>query len=85
MIFAPDDASVVEFQLEPQLNRAYGHLAYALGLDHWLVPQIRANHRGFYSLDEKNIDALMQLLRHILTKKGYKDRLLDYQEMSDEF
>jgi hypothetical protein len=40
MIFAPTNVSVVEFPLNPVIDRAYGYMAMALGMDYWLVPQV---------------------------------------------
>ena len=77
MLFAPDNATIVEFGLKPQLNRAYGHLAASLGLDHWLVPQIAANHQDSYRIEDEHVALLIRLLRHILASKGMSKYIID--------
>jgi hypothetical protein len=70
MLFAPSNASVVEFGLAPQLNRAFGHMAEALSLDHWIVPNVSAFVYDHYVLSDANIAEIIRLLRFLLEKKG---------------
>ena len=84
ILFAQQNASVVEFMLKPQLNRAYGHLAASIGLDHWLVPEIATNHQDIYRLNEKNVGALVRLLTHILRTKGLGHFLVDGEVAREE-
>ena len=77
MLFAPRNASVVEFGLKPHVDRCFGHMALALGLDYWLVPQVSAFIFANYTLNEDSVDAVMRLLRHIAETKGLHHLLKD--------
>ena len=66
MIFARDNATIVEFALRPQVNRAFGHMAMALGHEYWMVPQVAAFHTGGYSFGEDEVKAVIRLLRHLI-------------------
>ena len=70
MIFAPRDASVIEFAMQPHTNRGYGFLSMALGLDYWLVPQLSSHYNWKYTADEENAEAVADVLRHVLKTKG---------------
>ena len=70
MLFAPDNASIVEFGLKPQISRMFGHMAEALGLDYWLVPRISCFKHEHYRLTDEGIAHVVALLRHLLLKKG---------------
>ncbi len=39
MLFS-NDASVMEFAMDPHVDRCYGYMAMSLGLDYWLIPQV---------------------------------------------
>ena len=70
MLFAPRNASVIEFGLTPQLDRSYGYMAMALGLDYWVLPQITTHLYLRYSVDESKVAAAVRLVRHLLERKG---------------
>lgn len=40
MVFAAQDASVLEFPMDPHCNRCFGYMAMALNLDYWVVPEV---------------------------------------------
>ena len=79
MLFAPRDASVIEFPTVPNLNRCFGYMARALGLDYWMVPQVRARFAAKYEFNSENVAAVVRLVRHILTTRGL-DRLLQHRD-----
>ena len=70
MVFAPDTASVVEFGLSPQIDRCFGFMAVALGLDYWLVPEISTNLFNAYHVDEDKAAAAVRVVRHIIRQRG---------------
>ena len=69
MIFAPRNATVIEFPLQPHIDRAYGYMAMALGLDYWVVPQISTGYYRNYTANSQNIAALCRLVTHIADLK----------------
>ena len=71
MIYAPRNATVIEFGLDPYIDRAYGYMAMALGLDYWTVPQISTHYVGNYSIDSNNAESLIRVLRHIAAKAEF--------------
>ena len=70
MIFAPQNASVLEFSMKPHCNRCFGFMAMALGMDYWLVPQVSCFYHLRYEMDSGKAAAVMRLLRHVLEAKG---------------
>lgn len=70
MIFAPSNATVIEFSMDPHVNRCFGYMAMALGLDYWLVPQVLAFYYQNYVMDAKKADYVMRLVRHVVSSKG---------------
>ncbi len=70
MIFAPSNATVIEFSMDPHVNRCFGYMAMALGLDYWLVPQVSAFYYQNYVMDAKKADYVMRLVRHVVSSKG---------------
>ena len=70
MIFAPRNASVVEFGLTPHIDRCFGYMAVALGMDYWLLPQISTHLYLKYTLTVENVGAAVRLVRHLLEQKG---------------
>ena len=65
-IYAPSNATVIEFGMEPHVDRCYGYLAYSLGLEYWLVPQVSANYHMQYIMNDENVAVVIALLRHVL-------------------
>ena len=80
MIFAPFNATVIEFGLQPQVDRCFGHMAMALGLEYWLFPQMSTHLYLKYKADDNNVAALMKLLRYVLERKGLRS-LLRHDEL----
>jgi hypothetical protein len=68
MIFAPADATVIEFSMRPQCSRFFGYMAMSLGLDYWLVPQVHSFYHLNYVIDESGVAAVVRLLDHILDR-----------------
>ncbi len=69
MIFAPTDAAVIEFAMKPHVDRCYGYMAMALGLDYWLVPQVTAFYTLAYEMDVEKAAAVVRLVNHIRTSR----------------
>ena len=70
MIFSRVNASVVEFPWRPQIDSCYGHLAVALGLDYWIVPQLSTFLFKNYTATPNNVDIVDRLIRRLLEQKG---------------
>ena len=70
MIFAPQNATVIEFGLQPHIDRSYGYMAMALGLDYWVLPQISTHLYLRYKVDSGSVAAAVRLVRHVLETKG---------------
>ncbi len=66
MVFAPRNASVIEFAMQPHVDRCFGYMAAALGIDYWLFPQMAAFYYGKYEATDSNIATLVKLVKHIL-------------------
>ncbi len=50
MLFVPPNATIIEFALRPTNVRCFGHMAMALGLDYWIVPQVWSEYITDYPL-----------------------------------
>jgi hypothetical protein len=50
-------------------------------MDHWLIPQLSANHQGPYVVTKDNAAALIRLLRHIMETKGLTAYIADRDEL----
>ena len=85
MLFAPQNASVIEFGLNPHIDRCFGYMAMALGLDYWVLPQISTHLYLRYTMDEGKAEAAVRLVRH-LERKGLIDHSNDenHDENHDE-
>ena len=70
ILFAPLNATVIEFPLDPHVDRCYGYMAMALGQDYWLVPQVSAFYHLSYKMDQSKADAVVRLVKHVLESKG---------------
>ena len=81
MIFAADGATVIEFPMEPHVDRCYGYMALALGFDYWLLPQVKAHYFGTFNMDQPSADALIRLLRHVINTKGLQYLLHTQDEL----
>ncbi len=73
MLFAPEDATVIEFGMEPHVDRSFGYMAMALGLEYWLVPQVSAFYHLKYTMDADKAGAVVRLVEHVLYLKGMGD------------
>ena len=70
MLYAPKDASVIEFPMKPHCNRCFGYMAMGLELDYWMVPQVTCNYHLNYEMNQGRIDAIIRALHHVIQKKG---------------
>ena len=77
MLLAKEGTSFVEFGMKPHVDRCYGQMAMALGLDYWLVPQVSAFYNLNYEMTEDKAAAVIRLLSHLLAAKSLprKDEL----------
>ena len=66
MLFAPNNATVVEFPMRPHVDRSFGHMAAALGLQYWVVPEITAYYHSNYTVDNAKAEVVVRVVRHIL-------------------
>ena len=82
MIFAANNATVIEFGMRPHVDRCYGYMAMALGFDYWLVPQVDATYFSRFVINKTNAAAVARLLRHVLQAKGLDELLVS--EAKDE-
>ena len=73
MMWSKDGTSVIEFPLTPFAIRTFGMLASICNHDYWILPEITCDYYQKYTADTENIDALIKLLKHIISKRG-----LDY-------
>ena len=71
MLFAPADATVIEFGMEPHVDRSFGYMAMALGLEYWLVPQVSAFYFFNYKMSPEKADLVVRLVKHVISKRGY--------------
>ena len=67
------NASVIEFPLDPHVDRNMGYMAAALGLDYWLVPEVAAFYYQPYVMDEHRAAAVTRVLHHVLVRSGLGD------------
>ena len=57
MVFAPRNATIAEFTMSPHCNRCFGYMAAALGLDYWVIPEVRrAEMRGLEGVSGRLCD-----------------------------
>ncbi len=56
--------------MRPHVNRCFGFMAMALGMDYWLVPQLSSFYYGNYNATNDNVAAVIRLLRHVIKLKG---------------
>ena len=73
MIFAPSTASIVEFAHVPFAERCFAYMATALGLDYWIVPQVRAHYHLNYTLTDDGVAATVRLVTHLAERKVMRD------------
>ncbi len=71
MIFADNDTTIIEFAMNPHLNRCFGFMAMALGMDYWLVPQLSSFYYGKYNATNDNVAAVIRLLRYVIRQKSW--------------
>ena len=81
MMYAPADVSVIEFPMKPQCNRCFGYIAMALNLDYWIVPEINTFYHLKYKMSKKKAAAVMEVVEHIMEKKGTTDELTQRTEV----
>ena len=50
-------------------------MAYALGVQYWLVPQATSRYYGRFSLNADSVAAIIRVLTHVLHDTGLADLL----------
>ena len=70
MLFAPRNASVIEFPLNPHHNRCFGFMAMALDLDYWVVPQVSTSYMQHYTMTDDRAEHVVTLVQHLIETKG---------------
>ena len=70
MLFAPQNASVIEFGLNPQVDRSYGYMAMALGLDYWVLTQISTHLLHKYRIDQPKVEIVVRLVTQLLERRA---------------
>ena len=74
MLFAPRSATVIEFEHVPHVDRVFGSIAMALGLDYWLVPEVSTHLFRNYTMTAAGVHAIMDLVQHVIRSR-YPDLL----------
>eukprot|EP00039_Didymoeca_costata_P026694 m.16421 g.16421 ORF g.16421 m.16421 type:complete len:782 (+) comp5696_c0_seq2:137-2482(+) len=72
MIYAPDDASIIEFPMKPQCNRCFGFVAMALELDYWVVPEVSAFYHLKYTMTKEKAKTVMDTVIAVAKEKNIK-------------
>ena len=83
LVFMPSNATIIELPMKPHVDRCFGQMAYALGLDYWVVPQVSTFYVHAYKMDQDKAGYVARLLRHVLRSKGLESLLIQGQH-SDE-
>ena len=81
MIYTQKEAAVIEFPMEPHVNRCFGHMAAALGLDYFVVPEVTAFYHQQYTMDEIKAKHVIATLRHVIEHKGLHHLLPQREEL----
>ncbi len=69
IVFAPPTATVIEFPLKPHVDRCYGFISMAFGLDYWVVPSVSAGYFSRYAMDEEKAQIIVRLVQHVIRTK----------------
>ena len=72
MLFASKNAKIIEFPLNPHIDRCYGYIAMALGLDYWLVPEINSLYHLNYTMDAIKANIVVNLVKELLQAQRIK-------------
>ena len=72
MLFAPPSASVIELPLRPHVDRCYGFVALALGLDYWLLPEVHSFYHLNYTVTIESARSIVSLVSQILSSEVRK-------------
>ena len=80
MVFAPQNATVIELPLRPMVNRCFGYMAMALGLNYTVIPQISSNYNGRFVVTEANAAAASRVLRQVLKTNSMSHLLKNNEE-----
>eukprot|EP00038_Savillea_parva_P027749 m.61258 g.61258 ORF g.61258 m.61258 type:complete len:795 (+) comp8013_c1_seq1:131-2515(+) len=73
MVYAPDNATVIEFPMSPQCNRCFGYMATALQQDYWIVPEVSTFYHLKYKMTRSKMKAVLNVLKAVLDEKGLSD------------
>ncbi len=83
MLFAPSDAVIIEFGLNPHVDRCFGHMAMSLGLEYWLVPQVSSIYHLRYGMTPAKAALVARLMKHVMKSKGL-EHLMVQDVVNDE-
>ena len=67
-LFCAPGTRVVEFPVVPPVLNHFAHLAMALDLDYWLVPQISTHYQGHYTIDTQNLHWILKVVEHLMSR-----------------
>ena len=75
------NASVIQFALQPYVDRCYAYVALARGLDFHLLPAIHTWFLGAYHATDDNVKALVVKTREVLAARGLNHLLRRKDEL----
>ena len=75
MVFAPAGTSVIEFPLDPHVDRSFGCMAASLGFEYWLVPQLKSNYQQNYTMTSALADEVVKVVQHVIYRSGLEAML----------
>lgn len=64
-LYCAPGTALIEFPVVPPVLNFFGHLAMALDLDYWLVPEVSTHYQGNYTVGPRGIEAVVRLVRHL--------------------
>ena len=78
MLFVPPSSSIIELPLRPHVDRCYGFVALALGLDYWLLPEVHSAYHLNYTMTAENAHTIVSLVLQLISSKvGKIDMVID--------
>ena len=73
MMWIQNRATVIEFPLTNMQNRNLGMLATICEHDYWILTEISSDYYESYEATPDNVNALVELLTHVLSEKMLVD------------
>ena len=65
LVFCPPGTKFLEFPITPPVLNHYAHLAMALDLEYWVVPEVSTHYLGSYRLDDTTRDLVVELIEQL--------------------